>query len=289
MRLAAQEQFGQGPPVVLLHGLASTHRWFDLVTEQLAGRRVLRPDHRGHGQSSTPPGGYTVETLATDTADLLTTRGGGPWIVAGHSLGAAVALRLTAERPDLVAGLCLIEGGVYDPRVLFGANWWDAQYTMRLDRRIAPTPAMLAAWARGSGLPDAAVPALLANYRPDPATTDTMDASDMPGTAGGGRVRLRLAANHEIHLARSLWCQNPAALLARVDAPTLAVLARPADRAAFAARRRALQRTLDRSGRTIATQWVDGDHDLPLQAADQVAAAVTTLTAMVTDRAGERR
>ncbi|WP_432973542.1 alpha/beta fold hydrolase [Dactylosporangium sp. CA-233914] len=256
-----------GPPVVLLHGLASTHRWWDLVADRLPGLRLIRFDHRGHGQSSTPPSGYTVDAFTNDAAAVLDALATGPCVIAGHSLGATIALELAARRPDLVARLCLVDGGVYSPQILFGASWWEAQYRMLLNRRIAPTPAMLAAWARGHGLPAAAVPALLANYQPDPTT-----APDHPGPVG-----LRLAVEHEIQAARSLWRHDPAAALAATAAPTVAVLARPRDPAAAATHLQALLHTFDRAGRIVPVRWVDGGHDLPLEQPEHVAASITHL------------
>ncbi|WP_432982865.1 alpha/beta fold hydrolase [Dactylosporangium sp. CA-233914] len=263
VRLAVQESPGQEPATVLLHGLASTHHWWDLVTELLPGRRVVRWDHRGHGLSTIPTGRHSVEDLARDAAAVLDAAGLQQCIVAGHSLGAAVGLRLAADRPDLVAALCCVDGGLYDPQTMFGRSWWDAQPAMRLDRRIAPTEAMLTAWAHGIGLPAAAVPALLANYQPDPSDPR--------------RVRLRLPAEHEGPLAYSLWSQRPADLLARVDVPVTAVLARTADRAAAAVRRRALHHTLDGAGRTVTERWIDGGHDLPLEQPHRVADAILDL------------
>jgi pimeloyl-ACP methyl ester carboxylesterase len=257
-----------GPAVVLLHGLASTHRWWDVVADQLPARRVVRFDHRGHGQSATPPRGYTIAQFTADTAAVLDALDVGRCIVAGHSLGAAVALDVATHRPDQVVGVCLVDGGVYDPHLLFGTSWWEARYQMLLDRRIAPTPSMLTAWARGTGLPAAAVPALLANYRP--AT----------GRDAAGPVRLRLAVDHEIAAARSLWCHKPAALLPRLHAPAVAVLARPTDPARAATVLRAVLHTFDRAGRTLPVQWVDGGHDLPLEHPAAIVAAISHLAAL---------
>ncbi|MER7283762.1 alpha/beta hydrolase [Dactylosporangium sp. NPDC000244] len=252
---------------MLLHGLASTHRWWDLVTRRLPGRRIIAVDHRGHGQSSTPPGGYTIAALAADTATVLDTLHVRQAVIAGHSLGAAVALHLAADRPDLTGGLCLVDGGIYDPKQLFGDSWWDAQHAMRLDRRIAPTAAMLTAWAHGRGLPGDAVPALLANYQPTPAST--------PRRGGGG---LRLAVEHERHLAHSLWHTDPAALLPRITAPVTAILARPGDPVAAGQHLRAARHTLDRTPRTVTVHWIGGSHDLPLEHPAHVAGTIHDLT-----------
>ena len=105
------------PAVVLLHGLASTHLWWQPVTDRLAARyRVIRFDHRGHGRSGPADGQHTVEGLAADTVAVLDALGLSRVLLAGHSLGAAVALTAAATRPDLAAAVSCVDGGVYDPR-----------------------------------------------------------------------------------------------------------------------------------------------------------------------------
>ena len=50
---------GDGPPVLALHGLASSAHWFDLVAPLLRDRyRIIAPDQRGHGQTTQAPSGY---------------------------------------------------------------------------------------------------------------------------------------------------------------------------------------------------------------------------------------
>ncbi|MGI5243229.1 alpha/beta fold hydrolase [Dactylosporangium sp. CA-139066] len=252
---------GSGPPVVLLHGLASTHRWWDLVIRRLPRRRVLCWDHRGHGQSAVT-GGYRVEALAEDAAAVLDQRGLHGCVVAGHSMGAAVALQLAVRRPDLVSGVCCVEGGLPDPRILFGDHWNTAHAVMRNDRRTEPTASTLAAWARGAGLPEAALPAVLANYQP---------------AREPGRLRLRLDRGAETGLAYSLWCQQPATLLAAINAPVTAVMARPKHSGQLHRLQAALCSTMTRSGRQVRVVWLDGGHHLPLQHPARIAGIIKDL------------
>ena len=50
---------GDGPPVLALHGLASSAHWYDLVAPRLREKcRIVAPDQRGHGKTTQTEGGY---------------------------------------------------------------------------------------------------------------------------------------------------------------------------------------------------------------------------------------
>ena len=103
------EEFGSGPPVVLVPGGAMTHRVWDHQVGALRRRyRSLAVDLRGSGASDKPPSGYSVDHFATDLAALIEQLGLERPVVVGHGLGSHVALRLAATRPGLVAGLALV-------------------------------------------------------------------------------------------------------------------------------------------------------------------------------------
>ena len=103
------EQFGSGPPVLLVPGGAMTHRVWDHQVAALRHRhRSLAVDLRGSGASDKPPSGYSVDLFAADLAALVEELGLERPVVVGHGLGSHVALRLAATRPGLVAGLGLV-------------------------------------------------------------------------------------------------------------------------------------------------------------------------------------
>ena len=107
---------GDGPPVLLLHGLASTCRIWDLTAPLLARRfAVLAIDQRGHGQSGKPDSGYDFATVGQDAAAVLQAKGIQRPLLVGHSWGADVALELAAAQPGLARGLCFIDGGMIEP------------------------------------------------------------------------------------------------------------------------------------------------------------------------------
>ena len=65
---------GQGEPVILLHGLASSTNWYDMVAPHLRNDyRIIAPDQRGHGQTTQAAGGYDWGTLTEDVVGLRTT------------------------------------------------------------------------------------------------------------------------------------------------------------------------------------------------------------------------
>jgi len=107
---------GRGAPLVALHGLTSTYVSFMGVAERLAGRRPLfAPDLRGRGDSDKPSGPYGMAQHSRDVACAMRALGLGPSVIVGHSMGAFIAAALAASKPELVAGLILVDGGFAIP------------------------------------------------------------------------------------------------------------------------------------------------------------------------------
>lgn len=101
-----------GTPVLAVHGITSHGRAFAQLAGLLPEHRILAPDLRGRGRSNHLPGPFGLRTHAADLAELLDADRAGARIVAGHSMGAFVAVLLAAARPDLVSRLVLIDGGL---------------------------------------------------------------------------------------------------------------------------------------------------------------------------------
>lgn len=68
-------------------------------------------DHRGHGRSEKlgATERYSIDRLATDLIALIESAADGPVDLLGHSMGGAISLRLTLQRPDLVRSLILMD------------------------------------------------------------------------------------------------------------------------------------------------------------------------------------
>jgi esterase len=106
------------PLIVLVHGLASNKtRWSELVerTELKRSWDILRMDLRGH-EESPYRGRIDLEVFCTDLFELLDAEGYRDALVVGHSLGAHVALRAAALRPQRIRGLVLIDPVFGRPR-----------------------------------------------------------------------------------------------------------------------------------------------------------------------------
>jgi pimeloyl-ACP methyl ester carboxylesterase len=107
----------QGPPVLLIHGFASSQavnwlfpQWVKTLTER--GRRVVTFDNRGHGQSAKlyDPALYSLGAMAGDASALLDHLAIPLADVMGYSMGARIAITLALEHPEKVRSLIL--GGV---------------------------------------------------------------------------------------------------------------------------------------------------------------------------------
>lgn len=124
------ETAGEGPPIVLCHGITATRHSVIHGSRRLerVGQRVITYDARGHGESDpAPPGaGYGYPELRGDlTAVIDEQAGGGPVLLAGHSMGAHTAVGFALEDPRRVAGLVVI-GPAYDGEIGEDSlRYWD--------------------------------------------------------------------------------------------------------------------------------------------------------------------
>ena len=113
----AYQSFGEGLPVLCIHGFASSGKvnWIDtgwVETLTGAGYRVITLDNRGHGDSDKPydPERYYPHDMASDAVALLDHLGIERSAILGYSMGARIGAFLAYEHPDRVA--CAILGGM---------------------------------------------------------------------------------------------------------------------------------------------------------------------------------
>ncbi|HEY2203357.1 MAG TPA: 3-oxoadipate enol-lactonase [Pseudonocardia sp.] len=107
-----------GAPLVLLGSLGSTlDMWRPQLPAFTGRRRVIRIDHRGHGDSPVPAGPYTIAEMAGDVLALLDKLGLPTVDYVGLSMGGMVGMYLAAAAPDRIGrlALCATSAGYPDP------------------------------------------------------------------------------------------------------------------------------------------------------------------------------
>jgi pimeloyl-ACP methyl ester carboxylesterase len=130
----AYEVYGEGPPVLLIHGFASSGKvnwidtgWVEALTE--AGYQAIVLDNRGHGQSDKPhdPEAYYPALMAADALAVLDALGIEKAAVLGYSMGARIAAFLSYEHPERVVaaifggmGMNLINGLADSAEIIAG-------------------------------------------------------------------------------------------------------------------------------------------------------------------------
>jgi pimeloyl-ACP methyl ester carboxylesterase len=103
---------GDGPLVVLIHGIAGSSTTWRAVMPALAKHHtVIAPDLLGHGESAKPRGDYSLGAYASGIRDLLAVLDLGEATVIGHSLGGGIAMQFAYQFPERVQRLVLVASG----------------------------------------------------------------------------------------------------------------------------------------------------------------------------------
>ncbi|BDG10558.1 alpha/beta fold hydrolase [Anaeromyxobacter paludicola] len=103
---------GEGPTLLLVHGIAGTSAtWLEAMKRLASRHRVLAPDLLGHGASDKPEGDYSLGAHAAMLRDLLGSLGIPRVTVAGHSLGGGIAMQLAYQHPEICQAMILVSSG----------------------------------------------------------------------------------------------------------------------------------------------------------------------------------
>ena len=266
VRLTAREWPGDGPGVLLLHGLASSSHVWDLVAPRLApALRVVAYDQRGHGRSSKPSTGYGFERTSADALAVIRASRLRRPLVVGHSWGANVALELAVANRREVAGVLLVDGGFLSLRDRMD---WPTTKERLAPPDLAGTPLhefleMIRSFLRGQIQITPEVEAVfLSHMRVDRE----------------GNIHPRLSRANHLRVLRALWEQDAVALLRRVRVPTLVLGVRSApevpDSAGFMQEKERASGVVRAIGEPVRFEWIDGVHDVPLQRPRAVASRI---------------
>ncbi len=103
---------GQGPALLLVHGIGDRHdTWRPLIANLARDHTVIAPDLLGHGSSDKPRADYSVPAYANGMRDLLTVLGIERATVVGHSLGGGIAMQFAYQFPERCERLVLVASG----------------------------------------------------------------------------------------------------------------------------------------------------------------------------------
>ncbi len=257
---------GTGRPVVLVHGLASNARIWDLVAPLLAERpmRIVAIDQRGHGETDKPSHGYGFTTITGDLHHAVQALVLARPLVVGHSWGASVALHYAARHPHDVSGVVCVDGGFFD--MARAMTWEEAQMQMAPPDLTSLTAEEFLERARnwGSALTwdEATVGAVMGNFY----------------VAQDGRIRPHLSRENHMRILHAMYHDGTAALLPRVRCHVLLAPViwegRPPGQDVSVRKRAAVERALAALPRAEVRWFEESIHDLPLQRPREMADAI---------------
>lgn len=245
---------GDGPPFVLLHGLASNARTWDGVAQTLAqtGHAVYAVDQRGHGRSDKPDTGYDFVTVTEDLALLLDALSLETPIVAGQSWGGNVVLAFGAAYPNLARGLCFVDGGFLDLQER-PENTWE-----RVSVDLRP-PNLL-------GTPAEGMRQRMRAYHPDWTDAGIEATLNNFEILADGTIRPRLTLDRHMQILRALWEQRPRELYGKVTAPVVICPATSRNSPEWSERKRVQVAAAAELLARVTVHWFEEtDHDIHVQ------------------------
>ena len=244
---------GDGPPLLALHGLASTAHWYDIIVPMLQERhRVIAPDQRGHGQTTNAPSGYDWKTLSDDMAGLLDHIGLDKVAVMGHSWGGNVATNFAANHPSRVNRLIMIDGGFFDGRIFPGATWESFSQRLRPRDVTGNREEFLERLRNQMG-------AIWNDELQRIVLTMVYEDEN-------GQIQDILRPENQAQVIRAMWDDPASVTLPKIECPTLIVPAGPAPERAdseFAEMRRRMVEAAEQKLKDCQVRWIpETMHDI---------------------------
>ena len=257
---------GSGQPVVLVHGLASNCRIWDLVAPILSQQfRVVALDQRGHGLSFKPDEGYDFATVVSDLDGVIDALELTHPIIAGHSWGGDVALEYDIAYPGKARGFCFVDGGTIE--ISGRADWTldDAK------REMAPP-----LWT------GVTLEAFSARLRSRSISMDNPHIEDIVlanfNVQEDGTIASRLTRENHFRIIEALWDHRPSELYPNVRCPVLLMPARQKGDDSPQARRFRREESIARAESLLprgkAVWMEDSIHDVPIQRPELVASTI---------------
>ena len=247
------------PPILLLHGLASSSFIWNFVGPLLAkeGYDVFALDQRGHGESTKPDQGYSFAHILADDQAAVQALGLRSPIVVGHSWGAMVALEYAAFGADL-SGLILVDGALQQFSLFPG---WSREKAL-----VELAPPHYAGVPRATFLRFYSNSPLVHHWTPEIEASILHIVDQHPD----GTVSPRLSFENHLQIIEALWHQPTLQLYTSVRCPLQIIIAEhepsnTLDRLLAEQREHSLEKiyTLQPEARVV--RMSDTIHDIPLQ------------------------
>jgi pimeloyl-ACP methyl ester carboxylesterase len=262
------------PPIVLLHGLASSVPIWNLVAPLLNtyGYPVVALDQRGHGESEKPTSGFDFDTILADDAEALDALKIVRPILVGHSWGAMVALQFAAQHVDQVKALVLVDGA-----------------TNQLSKRPG--------WSREQAMKDLAPPRFagtsrenfLSYYRSSPLGdqwSSVLEESvlNIVQLRDDDTVAPRLDYENHLQIIGAMWDQPTFELYRELQCPITLIIAdqEPTNEAMkefSAMRKRGIAHILEVRPDVRVVMMQNTMHDIPLQRPEELAELIVKVGA----------
>jgi pimeloyl-ACP methyl ester carboxylesterase len=263
----------EGRPTLLVQGLGSNARVWELVAERLlqSGLRPVCPDLRGHGLSDKPEGGYDFAGMSSDLAALIQELDLQQPLIVGHSWGAVLAVEYAARFADHDAGpggIVLVDGGMAQLDDYPGATWELARQTLTPPRwagmRVEDFIARLRDPSRA--------------WQPDDRSLDTILASFE--ITEQGKIYPHMPFERYMQIIEMLWEFRNYERFEKIRCPALMLPVRPPKQAPM---REQVHATLKQTGieraraiiETLRVHWIeDAVHDVLLQKPEELASQI---------------
>ncbi len=237
---------GNGPPVLLLHGLGASGRYWNRLLTLVHGRRLIAPDLLGFGRSPAPPeASYDVAchlaALERFVEDEV--------VIVGHSTGGILAAALAASHPASLRSLVLVSVPAYPDR---GAARAEIGQLGRLARLTV-----------GGHPPARLLCETMCRVRPIAVALAPLLVRDLPRQVAADGAR-HTWPSYSRTLHNVVVEHRLAPDLERVGAPITFIHGR-SDRTAPPAHVEGLVAQMRAAGHVVTLEMVDGDHHLPVR------------------------
>jgi pimeloyl-ACP methyl ester carboxylesterase len=259
---------GDGQPIVLLHGLASNCRIWDMVAPILSQNyRVVALDQRGHGDSAKPDHGYDFASVVSDLAGFIAKLHFQNPVIAGHSWGGDVALEYAVVNPESTKGLCFVDGGMIE---IADRPGWDLEKA-----KIEMAPPLF------NGI---TFEGMLERSKSRWGFTRSEEQSEKFMRANfqileDGTVQPKFSRANHMRIIEALWHHHPSELYGGVTCPVLIMPARQKDQDSQMARMPRREESVAKAESLIPTSkivWLeDSIHDVPVQRPELVASVIS--------------